>query len=37
MMETRHYITMAVAVLACLSVLFILPYAVYRDLFFEQE
>ena len=30
-------VLLAVAVLACLSVLFILPYAVYRDLFFEQE
>lgn len=30
-------VVLAVAVLACLSVLFILPYAVYRDLFFEQE
>ena len=30
-------VVLAVAVLACLPVLFILPYAVYRDLFFEQE
>ena len=30
-------VLLVVAVLACLSVLFILPYAVYRDLFFEQE
>lgn len=30
-------VVLAVAVLACLPVMFILPYAVYRDLFFEQE
>jgi len=30
-------VVLAVAVLACLPVLFILPYAVYRDLFFERE
>lgn len=30
-------VLLAVAVLACLPVMFILPYAVYRDLFFEQE
>ncbi|AZR60268.1 BPSS1780 family membrane protein [Eikenella corrodens] len=30
-------VLLAVAVLACLPVLFILPYAVYRDLFFERE
>ena len=30
-------VVLAVAVLACLPVLFILPYAVYRDLFFEGE
>ena len=30
-------VVLAIAVLACLPVLFILPYAVYRDLFFEQE
>ncbi len=30
-------VVLAIAVLACLPVLFILPYAVYRDLFFERE
>ena len=30
-------VLLAIAVLACLPVLFILPYAVYRDLFFERE
>ena len=30
-------VLLAVAVLVCLPVLFILPYAVYRDLFFERE
>jgi len=30
-------VVLAIAVPACLPVLFILPYAVYRDLFFERE
>ena len=30
-------VLLAIAVLVCLPVLFILPYAVYRDLFFERE
>jgi hypothetical protein len=30
-------VVLVIAVLACLPVLFILPYAVYRDLFFERE